>query len=333
MVLSRNTVAGRRGWLSLAAACALTSASFGVHSEDYDVRLAPAFTGPQVTSAHFNAAERAGDRIVVAGQSGIILYSDDEAATWKQAEVPVSLALTGVAFADELNGWAVGHDLLILHTIDGGESWEVQHFDPEMDMPLLDVWFRDTREGFAIGSRGYVFHTTDGGKQWDLTEVFTNDDLVPDAHLFSMTATKSGNLFMTAEVGALFRSEDDGQTWEQLESPYHGSFFGVAYPCEKRLVAYAMLGNAAVSDDGGQTWHRNDFPVKRSMLNSWELDDGTLVVMGLAGRIVVSKDCGQTFVDRSLEEQIDLTAGLPLKDGRWLFTTTEGLITTELDLE
>lgn len=333
MVLSRNIFAGWRGCLGIAAALTLALGSGGSYADDFDVRLAPAFSGPQVTNAHFNDAERVGDRIVVVGQSGIILYSDDEGATWQQGKVPVSLAITAVDFADEKAGWAVGHDLLILRTQDGGENWEVQNFDPDMDMPLLDVWFRDAREGFAIGSRGYVYHTTDAGETWELTEVFTNDELVPDAHLFSMTATKTGDLFMTAEVGALFRSTDNGANWEQLESPYHGSFFGVAYPCEKRLVAYAMLGNAAISDDGGETWVRNDFPVQRSMLNSWEMQDGTLVVMGLAGRIVVSKDCGQTFVNRSMKDQIDITAGLPLKDGRWLLTTTAGLVTTELDLD
>ena len=216
MVLSRSGLVGHRRWRWLAAALALVAVSCGAQAEDdFNVRLAPAFSGPQVTAAHFNDAARAGDRIVVAGQSGIILYSDDEAATWKQATVPVSLAITAVDFADEQNGWAVGHDLLILHTSDGGESWEVQHFDPEMDMPLLDVWFRDVEEGFAIGSRGYVYHTTDGGETWELTEVFTNDDLVPDAHLFSITATRSGNLFMAAEVGALdwYRYRNTETNW------------------------------------------------------------------------------------------------------------------------
>lgn len=325
---------GLRVALSLSTALLiLTLAS--AQAEEFDVRLAPAFTGsPEKVAklAHFNDATRAGERIVVVGQSGIVLYSDDEAQTWRQGAVPVSLALTAVYFVDENNGWAVGHDQLILRTADGGKNWVVQNFEPEVDLPLLDVMFKDAQEGFAVGGRGRVYQTTDGGENWQLTEVLTNNELVPDAHLFSILASSSGALFMTAEVGALFRSRDNGASWQQLASPYHGSFFGVAFPCNQRIVAYAMLGNAAVSDDDGETWQRNDFPIQRSMLNSWQVENGPLVIMGVAGRIVTSEDCGKTFENRSIVDQVDLTAGLPLKNGQWLFATPQGLRTADLDL-
>ena len=68
----------------------------------------------------------AGERLVVAGEQGIVLYSDDQGGSWQQAKVPTTQMLTGIDFADELLGWAVGHDGLILVSEDGARSWRVQ---------------------------------------------------------------------------------------------------------------------------------------------------------------------------------------------------------------
>ena len=42
-----------------------------------------------------NDADRAGQRIVAAGERGHIIFSDDGGETWVQSQVPVSLTLTG----------------------------------------------------------------------------------------------------------------------------------------------------------------------------------------------------------------------------------------------
>ena len=50
--------------------------------------------------------------------------------TWTQAEhVPVRSTLLDIDFApdNELEGWAVGHEGVILHTSDGGKTWELQY--------------------------------------------------------------------------------------------------------------------------------------------------------------------------------------------------------------
>lgn len=76
-----------------------------------------------------NAAAMAGERVVVAGVRGTILYSDDQGLHWQQASVPVTVSLTAMCFADATHGWAVGHRGVILATLDGGltglGNWKV----------------------------------------------------------------------------------------------------------------------------------------------------------------------------------------------------------------
>ncbi len=68
----------------------------------------------------------AGNRLVVAGERGHILYSDDDGEHWQQALVPTTQMLTGVHFVDAERGWAAGHDGLVLASEDGGATWRIQ---------------------------------------------------------------------------------------------------------------------------------------------------------------------------------------------------------------
>ncbi|MCS6948646.1 MAG: YCF48-related protein, partial [Steroidobacteraceae bacterium] len=82
----------------------------------------------------------AGERIVAVGERGHVLLSDDRGKTWVQSpEVPSRTMLTGVTFANRDDGWAVGHDEIILRTENGGQSWIAAHYAPERQQPLLDV--------------------------------------------------------------------------------------------------------------------------------------------------------------------------------------------------
>ncbi len=72
---------------------------------------------------------RAGNRLVAVGQRGHIVYSTDGGASWKQASVPVSSDLTAVFFVDDKQGWVVGHDGVVLHTVDSGDTWHCSSRD------------------------------------------------------------------------------------------------------------------------------------------------------------------------------------------------------------
>uniref|UniRef100_UPI00036A9E88 WD40/YVTN/BNR-like repeat-containing protein n=1 Tax=Pseudomonas putida TaxID=303 RepID=UPI00036A9E88 len=111
------------GWL-LAACCGLPPAFAG---DSVDVLAQPALQGPQALRAVLQDVARADARLVAVGERGVVLLSDDNGATWRQATaVPVSVSLTAVQFIDARNGWAVGHAGVVLHSQDGGEHWSVQ---------------------------------------------------------------------------------------------------------------------------------------------------------------------------------------------------------------
>jgi photosystem II stability/assembly factor-like uncharacterized protein len=236
------------------------------------------------------AGAEAGDRLVVAGERGHLLLSDDGGQSWRQIQVPTRSLLTAVTFADANTGWAVGHDAVILRTVDAGEHWQRVHSAPELDQPLLDIWFRDTDHGFAIGAYGYFLVTTDGGTSWEERRVSEEDDW----HLNRLTAAADGHLYIAAEAGTLYHSENDGKRWAKLPLPYQGSMFGVLPLDGDTLLAYGMRGHLFRSEDAGQTWTEVPTGTQASLSDAVRLSDGRIVIGGQAGTLLVSDDDGRS---------------------------------------
>lgn len=265
-------------------------------------------------------AARADGLLVAVGERGHILTSADSGETWQQAEVPTRATLTGVAFVDRKLGWAVGHDSVILRTSDGGATWNRVHWDPEADGPFLDVWFADAKNGIAIGAYGRCSVTRDGGTTW-VERTVSADDF----HLNQIAAAADGRLYIAAEGGNVYRSDDAGESWTALESPYAGSFFGVLPLEGKSVLVFGLRGHMYRSDDAGATWA----PIETgtvAMLNSGiRLADGGIVIAGLGGVVLVSADGGRTFALRQQSSRAGIQALVDAGNGRLLLAGEFGV--------
>ena len=232
----------------------------------------------------------AGDRIFSVGGRGHILYSDNQGESWVQANSPTQMLLTSIDFVDDKNGWAVGHDSVILGTVDSGENWTLLYEDPNLEKPLLDVVFFDTKNGLVTGAYGLIMRTHDGGKTW---QNFMIGEL--DWHFNSIL--KAGeHVFIAGEAGTLVRSSDQGVTWAQLESPYVGSFFGaITRPIENghQIIAYGLRGHAFTSHDLGDSWTELDTGVTTNLLGGTFTTSGDAVLLG-AGGTILRKNKGDT---------------------------------------
>jgi photosystem II stability/assembly factor-like uncharacterized protein len=270
----------------------------------------------------------AGKRLVAAGDRGHILYSDDGGSTWLQAKVPTRQLLTAVYFADDKHGWAVGHDALILATSDGGETWTRQYENREGEVPLLDVWFENPQHGFATGAYGVLLETTDGQNWEDVADRLDNED---GTHLNAITAIEGSGLFIVGEMGGMFRSSDMGETWERVESPYQGSFFGVVGGGEPGVVvAFGLRGNLFRSTDFGGSWQAIELldgadAVEAGLADGNLLPDGRIVVVGHGGTVLSSEDKGQSFKLFSRPDRRSLSGVVANPDGNLVLVGQSGV--------
>lgn len=255
------------------------------------------------------AATRAGGRLVAVGDHGVVLLSDDEGKTYRQARaVPTRATLTAVSFADEMNGWAVGHWGAIMHSADGGETWNLQRRDTSVDRPLFSVYFADVRHGLAVGLWSLLLATADGGKTWNEVKLSAPPDGgKADRNLFAIFANGKGSIFIAAEKGTVLRSDDGGGTWSYLNTGYKGSFWTGCALKDGTLLVGGLRGTIYRSSDDGRTWSAAASGTQSSITGL--IEDGAKVhAVGLDGVHRVSSDGGISFGGTQRDDRLSLTA-------------------------
>lgn len=268
-----------------------------------------------------------GGRLISVGERGTILLSDDQGRSWRQAPSPVRVTLTALSFADSSNGWAVGHGGIILATRDGGNTWTRQldgvaaakieleqakadlasAADPERanrrvreaeglvadgpDKPFLDVHFFDADHGLAVGAYGLAFATEDGGKTWG--SVMGHFDNQKGRHLYAIDV-EGDTLIIAGEQGTLFKSADRGKSFQSMQNPGRGTYFGVISDPQGVILAFGLRGALFRSADGGAKWEKISV-TSASLTAGRRLDDGSLILADETGQVFKSADGGKSF--------------------------------------
>lgn len=321
-----------------------------------DVLERPALISKRAVHAVLLAVAPAGKRLLAVGERGIVLYSDDDARTWRQALVPVSTTLTALHVATEKKAWSVGHAGVVLHTKDGGASWvkqldgnqatrlmlqaaqqDVQAHDDEQarhrlreaqrmlregaDKPFFDVLFLDEKRGFIVGAYGLFFVTQDGGRTW--LSWLSHIDNPRGKHLYAIKASGTV-LYIAGEEGGLYRSTDAGQSFVEMKTPYPGSYFGVL-PLEKNsVVVYGLRGNAYGSHDAGRHWHKIGTGTPATLTSGTVLRDGSVVLVSQAGEVLRSTDHGRSFQTLSVTHSFPFSSVTQTDDGDLVLVGVRG---------
>lgn len=298
----------------------------------------PAAQSPLAAKSLLQGVAKAGNRLVAVGQRGHVVYSTDGGTSWKQASVPVSSDLTAVFFVDDKQGWAVGHDGVVLHTVDSGDTWALQltgriandvliaamervvaakpasedakkllveaqrYKEQGPDKPFLDVWFADAQNGYVVGAYNLLFHTGDGGKTWE--SWFDRTDNPKFFNLYAIRPA-AGSLFIAGEGGLVLKLDSATQRFRALTIPYNGSFFGVV-DATSSIVVFGLRGSAYRSDDGGSTWAKVDAGLPASIVGAIRTGEGATLLADVGGRVVSSSDGARTFTKVTLAQPMPL---------------------------
>ncbi|MDE2370876.1 MAG: glycosyl hydrolase [Burkholderiales bacterium] len=304
---------------------------------------------------------RAGHRLVAVGQRGHIVYSDDGGASWQQAAVPVSSDLTAVRFATPERGWAVGHDGVVLNTVDGGRTWVLQldgrrvnqllveqlearlrdqpasaaQLQPLLsearrdlaqgpDKPLLDVWFADAHNGFVVGAYNLILRTGDGGASW--TSWFDRTDNPRLLNLYAI-ASVGDALYIVGEAGLVLKLDPAAQRLRALATPYKGSYFGVVATAGT-VLALGLRGTAYASDDGGANWRAVETGLHASLVAGAALADGRLLIGDAGGRLAVGDADARQFHPLPLPQALPLAGLVDAGQGRLALVGPRGVVVT-----
>jgi photosystem II stability/assembly factor-like uncharacterized protein len=150
--------------------------------------------------------------------------------------------------------------------------------------PFLDVLAMSVDTAIAVGAYGMIYRTENGGKTWHLS--VAGIDNIGRYHYYAVARSEHGQMFLSGEAGLLYRSADNGFTWERFDEVYDGSLFGLVV-VGHHVVAFGLRGNIFRSDDDGNTWSQWDNPNETSLYGGSVLADGGIVLLGSAGLVLL----------------------------------------------
>jgi photosystem II stability/assembly factor-like uncharacterized protein len=305
---------------------------------------------------------RAGERYVAVGARGDVLLSDDGRA-WRQSAVPTRTTFTAVTAVDANvwavghdgviahsgdggEHWEMQRQDPWKPPAAGGSAAP----NPQQGAPLLDVLFLDIHRGYAIGAYSLALKTTDGGATWqpvtvakaksnadagdeksakkdDHGDTFSKDELKlgqeDTPHFNAIARTGSGALLIVGERGSVFRSRDEGATWQRLQLPYDGSMFGVIGYEADHVLAFGLRGHVYESSDLGDHWTLVPTGTELSLMGGAALPDGGASIVGANGIVLMRAKAGDPLKSYVDESAGIIAAVLPLANGGGLLIAGE----------
>ncbi len=273
-----------------------------------------------------NDADRAGERIVAAGERGHIIFSDDQGETWVQAEVPVSATLTGVDFGTEQHGWAVGHSGVVLHSSDAGESWELQLTGIKAAELAIESRQEQIEEMEQKIEEAPEEEKAD--LEWALDDLFfalenlqADLDVGPVNPFLDVWFENENHGFVVGAYGMFLRTVDGGETWKdwapRIENPSGFHLNGITQITGGALVIVGEAGQIFVSVDGGDSWEKRESPYEGSLfgvIGTGQVNE--VLAFGLRGNMFLSTDLGRSWKVVPNEAGATLNDGVVADDGR-----------------
>jgi photosystem II stability/assembly factor-like uncharacterized protein len=206
--------------------------------------------------------------------------------------------LFSVSFPTENDGWACGRWGTVLHTSDGGNTWN--HQNSGTDYTLSSIFFADPKNGWAVGDKGTIIHTRDGGKIWEKQK-----SPRPFFHMKVYFATPLKGWIATEQTHIL-STEDGGKTWNIQFKDEDFILKSISFCDPLHGWAAGEYGYIYHTSDGGATWKKQAGHFEMSqeadevtggnfLFDVVAIGPKTAWAVGIDGYVIKTVDGGKTW--------------------------------------
>jgi len=217
---------------------------------------------------------------------------------WLQAKKWIRHDLLSVAFTDEKEGWACGRWGTVLHSSDGGNSWDRQVTG--IDYTLTSISFVDFKSGWVVGDGGTILHTRNGGKTWE------KQKSPVQSYLMGVHFATFQEGWAVGEKTTILHTSDGGKTWQMQFKDEDYILKSISFCDAKNGWAAGEYGLIYHTEDGGLTWKKQagGFGISES---TGELEAGNILfkvialnpktawAVGIDGYVTKTTDGGATW--------------------------------------
>lgn len=140
------------------------------------------------------------------------IYSVDY---WLRVPSPTTKWLTKSFFIDSVYGWAAGDSGAMIHSSNGGASWNVQNSGITI-FPIDDIFFTSRKNGWGLVNDYFSFgtiilRTTNGGQTWTNYRFYDTTIALNTVYfLDSLTG------FLGGVSGKIFKTINGGANWNEV---------------------------------------------------------------------------------------------------------------------
>jgi photosystem II stability/assembly factor-like uncharacterized protein len=186
-----------------------------------------------------------------------------------------------------------------LRSIDDGKKWSL--IDSQLTITFQTLFVDpDTKVMLIGGDEGMVGYSKNAGESWQITALSMPEPATPVTafHRFGKL------LLATSALGRFLTSEDDGQSWDLMQSSSKSFFTDCAFdPVRNAIVMTGHNGDVLRSADRGQSWQAGEIVLegRKNFLSAirFEARSGSLLAIGQGGAIARSNDGGVSWVRAS----------------------------------
>jgi photosystem II stability/assembly factor-like uncharacterized protein len=241
---------------------------------------------------HFTAALLVSVTVAFSAQAADLRFFDDA-------------ALHAVQFIDREEGWAVGDEGVVWHTIDGGKNWERQPTGVRASLMSLHFlnpytgWIAGREElPYGKGSVGVLLFTRDGGLKWERVTLNALPGLNRIKFVDNRTGYAAGDGTEQYPTG-VFCTTDSGRTWNPLPgaraTTWLAADFSFAPTGPKYGAVAAALGGAwnrlgivSMGTDTGKVSLNNEDTLGGRAIRGLQCKENDVMAVGQGGLVLLS---------------------------------------------
>lgn len=208
--------------------------------------------------------------------------------------------LLGVDFISNKVGWVVGENGTILHTRNGGVTWESQSNPTHL---LFDICAVSESQGYVVGDRGAILETDNGGIEWK-----SQDSRTPECFGATHFVNKNKG-WAVAEAGVILHTTNGGAVWHQQNSNTKHDLLTVFFIDDKMGWCAGSGGEIIHTTDGGISWESQNSTVPYNLFDIYftSVKDGWVV--GIFGTLLHTTDSGKHWQISKLSQQLSSSVG------------------------
>jgi len=238
--------------------------------------------------------------------------------------------LRSIYFIDNSEGWAVGDEGLILHTLDGGKNWQRQPTGVRGSLRSVQFltptigWVAGREElPYGMGSVGVILFTNDGGIEWKKQLAYT----LPGMNQVRFIDQKVGYLLGDGSdqfPSGVFRTGDSGRNWEPVPGPrtttwltgdYFDAYTGILAGGSSRL-ATLRNGKITLAEHAENLSGRDVTSLQILGKKTFAVAQGGLILQSVSGGS--AWDFAKTKLATEVVANLDFHAMHAVKERMWI---------------